>query len=247
MREIRRSALVPYSALQMYELVADVERYPEFLPWCTAARMLERQDETVLASLSLAKGRASASFTTRNTVSSPGAARDAPRRGAFLEPGGTLGLFRTSASAGSRVELAMRFAAAATLTGILLGRPSRASATSSSMPSAAARGIYGAGKEAPPVTVVVAGEGRQTRRRLEVEPGTPRSEAVDAVRRAAEHPELGSARPGLCDLRPAVRPQQPVEAGDRIEVLRPLVHDPRRGAGRWRARAGRWGRSARGR
>lgn len=120
MREIRRSALVPYSALQMYELVADVERYPEFLPWCTAARILERQDETVLASLSLAKGRASASFTTRNTL--------VPGR--FLEMRLVEGPFSSLEGrwdfadigmAGSRVELAMRFAAAATLTGILLG------------------------------------------------------------------------------------------------------------------------------
>jgi coenzyme Q-binding protein COQ10 len=31
--------LMPYSAQQMYDLVADVDRYPEFLPWCVAARI----------------------------------------------------------------------------------------------------------------------------------------------------------------------------------------------------------------
>ncbi len=31
---------IPYSAAQMFDLVADVERYPEFLPWCIALRML---------------------------------------------------------------------------------------------------------------------------------------------------------------------------------------------------------------
>ncbi len=36
------SADVPYSAAQMYDLVADVERYPEFLPWCIALRVLNR-------------------------------------------------------------------------------------------------------------------------------------------------------------------------------------------------------------
>ena len=35
LRVVNRSALVPYSAAQMYALVEDVERYPEFLPWCT--------------------------------------------------------------------------------------------------------------------------------------------------------------------------------------------------------------------
>lgn len=36
---------VPYSARQMYDLVADVERYPEFLPWTTAARIREMRQE----------------------------------------------------------------------------------------------------------------------------------------------------------------------------------------------------------
>lgn len=36
---------VPYSARQMYDLVADVERYPEFLPWTTAARIRETRHE----------------------------------------------------------------------------------------------------------------------------------------------------------------------------------------------------------
>lgn len=46
---------LPYSARQMYDLVADIERYPEFLPWCAAARIrARRQDggrEVVLADL----------------------------------------------------------------------------------------------------------------------------------------------------------------------------------------------------
>ncbi|MXX89096.1 MAG: type II toxin-antitoxin system RatA family toxin [Boseongicola sp. SB0677_bin_26] len=39
------SRRVPYSARQMYDLVADVERYPEFLPWTTAARIREMRQE----------------------------------------------------------------------------------------------------------------------------------------------------------------------------------------------------------
>ncbi len=33
---------VPYSASQMYDLVADVERYPEFLPWCAGLRVVKK-------------------------------------------------------------------------------------------------------------------------------------------------------------------------------------------------------------
>ena len=35
---------LPYTAQQMYDLVADVGRYPEFLPWCAAARIRSRED-----------------------------------------------------------------------------------------------------------------------------------------------------------------------------------------------------------
>ena len=37
--------LMPYSAEQMYSLVADIENYSDFLPWCSAARILRRMDE----------------------------------------------------------------------------------------------------------------------------------------------------------------------------------------------------------
>ncbi|WP_306462040.1 SRPBCC family protein, partial [Serratia marcescens] len=41
MPQISRTALVPYSAEQMYQLVNDVDAYPEFLPGCTGSRVLE--------------------------------------------------------------------------------------------------------------------------------------------------------------------------------------------------------------
>lgn len=39
------SRIVPYTAERMYAVVADVERYPDFLPWCTGLRVLDRQQE----------------------------------------------------------------------------------------------------------------------------------------------------------------------------------------------------------
>jgi ribosome-associated toxin RatA of RatAB toxin-antitoxin module len=65
MRDIRRSALLPYAPAQVYGLVADVERYPEFLPWCTSARILAQDVEEVTVTLGLVSGLARASFTTR--------------------------------------------------------------------------------------------------------------------------------------------------------------------------------------
>ena len=67
MRTVNRSALVPYSAYEMFCLVDDVESYPEFLPWCNDAEVHNRTDNTVEATLELHKGSVSNHFTTRNT------------------------------------------------------------------------------------------------------------------------------------------------------------------------------------
>jgi coenzyme Q-binding protein COQ10 len=51
MREHSESRLVPFSADVMYRIVADVERYPEFLPWVTALRLLPPQDGALVAEM----------------------------------------------------------------------------------------------------------------------------------------------------------------------------------------------------
>lgn len=66
MRRAVRSALVPYTARQMFTLVDDVEAYPEFLPWCSSAEVHKRSDDVVEATLGLRKGAISKTFTTRN-------------------------------------------------------------------------------------------------------------------------------------------------------------------------------------
>lgn len=68
MTAIKKSALVPYSAHDMYVLVADIEAYPEFLPWCGGARILSSNDNEVLAAIDIAYGSVKKTFTTRNRV-----------------------------------------------------------------------------------------------------------------------------------------------------------------------------------
>jgi ribosome-associated toxin RatA of RatAB toxin-antitoxin module len=68
MRKINRSALVPYTAEEMFALVDDVAAYPEFLPWCTATEVHERSEHVVEASIELQKGTVSKRFRTRNTL-----------------------------------------------------------------------------------------------------------------------------------------------------------------------------------
>lgn len=67
MHKVSRSALVPYMAGQMFALVEDVERYPDFLPWCTGAVVHFRDSSTVEATLELQRGPAARQFRTRNT------------------------------------------------------------------------------------------------------------------------------------------------------------------------------------
>ncbi|MDY0206451.1 MAG: type II toxin-antitoxin system RatA family toxin [Pseudomonas sp.] len=65
---IQRSALLPYSAAALYELINDVPSYPQFLPWCSASEVLEQTDNCMRAGLMIAKGRLSQRFVTKNTL-----------------------------------------------------------------------------------------------------------------------------------------------------------------------------------
>lgn len=120
MPEVTRSALLPYSAVQVYELVADVERYPEFLPWCTEAKVLVREGENVTAQLALARGKVSARFTTRNRLVPGEFLEMRLLEGPFRALEGRWD-FRPIGDAGSRVELRMAFVTQGSLAGLLLG------------------------------------------------------------------------------------------------------------------------------
>jgi len=68
MQIVERSALVTYTAAQMFALVNDVVRYPEFLPWCVAARVEEVSAAERIAALKVARGVLRTEFTTRNIL-----------------------------------------------------------------------------------------------------------------------------------------------------------------------------------
>src|SRR6187399_1885071 len=68
MREVKRTALIAESPARMYELINDIERYPEFVPWCTAARIESRKAGEVVASLTIKRGPLRAEFATRNLL-----------------------------------------------------------------------------------------------------------------------------------------------------------------------------------
>ncbi len=68
MNTLKRSALVAYSARQMFELVNNIEDYPRFLPWCQKAELISRSETEVVASLEIAWKGIKKTFTTRNVL-----------------------------------------------------------------------------------------------------------------------------------------------------------------------------------
>lgn len=68
MTDIHKSALVPYSPEQMFNLVNDVNAYADFLPWCRSSKVLSATDNVIEASLEIAHGALHKTFATRNTL-----------------------------------------------------------------------------------------------------------------------------------------------------------------------------------
>ena len=66
MQKVKKSVLVPYAAGRMFALVDDVEAYPQFLPWCGGARVLERHDDGKTARIDIDYHGVKAQFTTHN-------------------------------------------------------------------------------------------------------------------------------------------------------------------------------------
>jgi coenzyme Q-binding protein COQ10 len=63
--------VLPYTAEQMFNLVADVARYPEFLPWCTGARLREKRDDLIVADLMIGFKMVRERFTSRVHLNRP--------------------------------------------------------------------------------------------------------------------------------------------------------------------------------
>jgi len=67
MAEVVKSVLVPYSSLEMFELVDKVEDYPQFLPWCGGTELHFRDDLTTEATIHISYLHVKQHFTTQNT------------------------------------------------------------------------------------------------------------------------------------------------------------------------------------
>jgi coenzyme Q-binding protein COQ10 len=65
------SRFIPYTPEQLFDLVADVGRYPQFLPWCVGARIRSRSEAELVADLTIGFGPFRESFTSRVTLDRP--------------------------------------------------------------------------------------------------------------------------------------------------------------------------------
>ena len=77
------SRVVPHSVEQMWDLVADVDRYPQFLPWCAGAKVRQRTETLQIADMAIGFGPFREKFTSRNTLLRPEYIKVRYERGPF--------------------------------------------------------------------------------------------------------------------------------------------------------------------
>ncbi|TAH10499.1 MAG: type II toxin-antitoxin system RatA family toxin [Curvibacter sp.] len=71
MKTVHKSVLIWYSPQEMYALVTDVTRYPQFLPWCDHAQVLEQHADGMTAEVGISFSGIRQTFVTRNTHMDP--------------------------------------------------------------------------------------------------------------------------------------------------------------------------------
>ena len=108
MQVVERSSLVTHTAAQMFALVNDVARYPEFLPWCVGARVEEVSAGERIAALKIARGVLHTEFTTRNTLRPDEEIHMQLMHGPFRDLSGEWH-FEAIGSRGSRVHFRIEF------------------------------------------------------------------------------------------------------------------------------------------
>lgn len=122
MRQVERSAIVPFTAEAMFDLVADVEAYPQFLPGCCGSTVHECSGDSVVASIALAQGPLKTEFMTRNRLQRPARIEMTLEQGPFSALRGVWEFTRLG-EGGCRVSLDINFAFASRVTDLLLGPP----------------------------------------------------------------------------------------------------------------------------
>ena len=108
MHHISKSAIVPYSCEQMYQLVNQVNDYPEFLNWCSSASILNQTDGEITASVSIKKSAFNQTFTTVNSLTTNQRIDMKLKDGPFNHLSGVW-IFSALSDSACKVELELEF------------------------------------------------------------------------------------------------------------------------------------------
>ncbi len=109
MPRLRRSALLPYPVTDVFAIVNDVERYPEFLPWCKSVSVLVNEPESVVATLAVEAKGIREHFTTSNTLVTDKSIRLSLVEGPFSHFSGEWRFSEVGGNQGCKVELDLDF------------------------------------------------------------------------------------------------------------------------------------------
>lgn len=120
MKKVNRSALMPYSAQQMFNVVNGIEQYPEFLPWCASSQIIQQSENMMEASILMKKGKLNHSFTTRNTLVPDQKIQVDLVNGPFKYLSGHW-TFTSISEQGSKIELNLEFEFSNSIIGFLIG------------------------------------------------------------------------------------------------------------------------------
>ena len=105
---VERSALVLHPAHMMFDLVNDIESYPQYMDGCRGAEVMSRTEWEVVARLDLAKAGIRQSFTTRNHLSRPGSIAMVLEEGPFTRLQGEW-QFKGLTESACKVSLVLEF------------------------------------------------------------------------------------------------------------------------------------------
>lgn len=129
MREVKRSAFVNKPPVVLFALINDIESYPQFLPWCTHARVQSRSEREIVATVGVKRGPLQGEFTTRNELEPDRRILMHLLSGPFRTLEGEW-LLTAIGEEGCRAELTMKFAFKNSLSALLFEQKFAETATS---------------------------------------------------------------------------------------------------------------------
>ncbi len=106
--DVRKTVLVGHSAEQMFDLIEACEHYPDFLPWCSGATVVARDENTVVADITVNYLGVRFDFRTRNPKRRPTAMTIHLERGPFRHFDGVWDLTPLAAD-GCRIDFGLRY------------------------------------------------------------------------------------------------------------------------------------------